>query len=327
MRFRRRLVAGAFAAIAACAAAYAVSLAMVPESTPVAAAPAAQEKLVATGSDVVPARRVYRYSVVPGGAANGAELAQAIRNDRVVAAHYAGFDVQRARAVTVAAPRAVHVSYRKGDTVYWTAKKTMLKAGETLLTDGHNDMRARCANRISDVPRFPVEAHGPSPESLDKVVDGHGIETEGEISYVDAPVPVRDQPDLPGQAFRPVWPDSDDPVPADPRRANPPLALERPPGLPWPAFGWPGVPPQSDETPQPPLLTFAAPPPLSGWVNVPPDPAPLVPQPDPGQPAPPPNPPLDLPPPPADVPEPGTLWLAAIALAAMLGLRRGRLVR
>ena len=315
-RFKHRLAAVIFAVIAACALAFAIG----PQQDPAANAPEMHvlPGLAATGSDTPAARRVYRYSIVPGGAANGAELVHAVRSDRVVAAHYAGFDVQHARAVTVTRPRAVHVSYRKGDKVYWTAKKTTLKAGETLLTDGRNEMRARCANRISDVPRFPVEAHGPIPESLDKVVDDHGIETEGEIAFVDAPEP---EVDLPGQSFRPVWPDSDHPVPVNPDRSRPPLAFERPPGMPWPSFGWPGVPPQfteTPETPEPPVITFATPPPLSGWVDLPPD---LVPQPDPVPPTPPPNPPLDLPPP-ADVPEPGTPWLAAIALVAMLGLRR-----
>ena len=315
-RLRRWVVGGAVAVLAACALAFAV----VPERasvSPPALAQALQKNAAATRSDSPSARRVYRYSIVPGGAANGAELAHAMRSDRVVAAHYAGFDVQQARAVTVTRPRAVHVSYRKGNTVYWTAKKTTLKAGETLLTDGRNEMRTRCANRISDVPRFPVEPHGPTPESLEEVVDDHGIDTEGEIAFVDAPEP---EVDLPGQSFRPVWPDSDNPVPVNPDRTRPPLAFERPPGMPWPSFGGPGVPPQFTETPETPVITFATPPPLSGWVDVPPDPAPLVPQPDPVQPVP--NPPLDLPPPPADVPEPATPWLAAIALVAMLGMRR-----
>jgi hypothetical protein len=115
-------------------------------------------------------RRVYPYSIIPGGVADAAELKRVIRADKVVAAHYAGFDVDKAKAVVVTKPRAVHVSYRKGDQVFWTAKKVMLAQGETLFSDGANEMRARCANRISDVPRFPVEAHGPSEQELDTVL-------------------------------------------------------------------------------------------------------------------------------------------------------------
>jgi hypothetical protein len=116
------------------------------------------------------ARRIYRHSVVPGGVADKVELAQILRTDRLVAAHYATFNVDNARAVTVTSPRAVYVSYRKNDQIYWTSKKVMLEQGETLLTDGEHDIRARCANRISDVPQFPVEPHGPSAAELDTVL-------------------------------------------------------------------------------------------------------------------------------------------------------------
>lgn len=124
------------------------------------------------GEGAAAPRRVYPYSIVPGGVSGAAELKRVIRADRVVAAHYASFDAGKAREVIVTKPRAVHVSYRKGDQVFWTAKKVMLAQGETLLSDGTNEMRARCANRISDVPRFPVEAHGPSEEELDTVLAG-----------------------------------------------------------------------------------------------------------------------------------------------------------
>lgn len=136
-------------------------------ATPVASAPAGQGA----------ARRIYPFSIIPGGVADRHELARVIRTDRVVAAHYADFDVANARAVTVTAPRAVYVSYRKGNQVYWTRKKLMLAPGETLFTDGRNEMRARCANRISDVPMYPVEAHGPTESELDSFVaeDGGGL--------------------------------------------------------------------------------------------------------------------------------------------------------
>lgn len=133
-----------------------------------AAAPAAAQQGAA--------RRIYPYSIIPGGVADKHALARIIRMDRTVAAHYADFDVANARAVTVTAPRAVYVSYRKGEQVFWTKKKLMLATGETLLTDGKNEMRARCANRISDVPMFPVEAHGPSESELDSFVTEATVE-------------------------------------------------------------------------------------------------------------------------------------------------------
>lgn len=126
-------------------------------------------------------RRIYPYSVVPGGVSGQAELARVIRTDRVVAAHYAGFDVDKSRAVVVDKPRAVHVSYRKGDKVYWTARKVMLAPGETLLSDGRNEMRARCANRISDLPQYPVEDHAPTMEVLDEAVE-LGVDEGGQYA-------------------------------------------------------------------------------------------------------------------------------------------------
>ena len=135
---------------------------------PVAAA--APLPAAATPEQAAAPRRVYPYSIIPGGVSGAAELKRVIRSDKVVAAHYADFDADKAKEVTVTRPRAVHVSYRKGEQVFWTAKKVMLAQGETLLSDGSNEMRARCANRISDVPQFPVEAHGPSEEELDTVL-------------------------------------------------------------------------------------------------------------------------------------------------------------
>jgi len=170
---RRPLAALVLLGLAGCGVALALAFgpdriaAVANEATPQAAS------LALASPQVKPApRRVYPYSVVPGGVASQAELVRIVRSDKVVASHYASFDVSRAHEVSVAKPRAVHVSYRKGDTVYWTAKKVMLREGETLLSDGKNEMRTRCANRISDVAQSPVEAHAPSAELLDTAYEG-----------------------------------------------------------------------------------------------------------------------------------------------------------
>jgi hypothetical protein len=117
------------------------------------------------------ARRVYPYSIVPGGLNGRAELVQAVMADKVVAAHYAGFAVHKASLRSVGKPRAVYVSYRKGGQVYWTSKKVMLAEGETLLSDGEHDIRARCGNRIADTPQLPVEVKGPGEQELDTAVE------------------------------------------------------------------------------------------------------------------------------------------------------------
>lgn len=93
---------------------------------------------------------VFPYSVVPGGVHSPAQLAAAIVNDPVVADHYAGIQANSVVRTRLTRYRRAHVSYRIGDHVYWTRRPVLLSPGETLLTDGVNEVRARCGNRIDD---------------------------------------------------------------------------------------------------------------------------------------------------------------------------------
>lgn len=136
--------------------------AMAPQAQSVAATSAA--------SAAGPSRPVYRYSVIPGGVRSAAELALAVQSDPVVSAHYADFDAASAHLVRVGKPRFVHVSYRIGDTVYWTRKKVRLAAGEYLLSDGKHLARTRCGNRIADEVQGPVLELEPASEVLDLVL-------------------------------------------------------------------------------------------------------------------------------------------------------------
>jgi hypothetical protein len=178
-RLKQRLAAAGLLGVAACAAVYA--LAMRESTAPVVSAQAHAPAAAATPAPAVlrtaaqvetkKTRRVYPYSIVPGGVLNRQELTHAVVMDKVVAEHYAAFEADKATVKTVAKPRGVYVSYRKGDKVFWTAKKLQLAEGETLLSDGQNEIRTRCGNRISDVPRQPVEANGPGEEELDASVE------------------------------------------------------------------------------------------------------------------------------------------------------------
>ncbi|WP_075794365.1 PEP-CTERM sorting domain-containing protein [Massilia putida] len=189
------MAAIAFAGVAGCAILFALEMR---ESAPLAPVAQAADDAAALAPTVLRAaaqveaqeqlnkrRRVYPYSIVPGGLADRKELARAIVTDKVVAVHYAAFEADKATVETVRKPRGVYVSYRKGDKVYWTAKKLQLAEGETLLSDGRSQIRTRCGNRISDVPQLPVEARGPSEEELDSSVevaaDGTG---EGGVQQV-----------------------------------------------------------------------------------------------------------------------------------------------
>ena len=188
-RLTQRLAAVGLLGVAACAGLYALAMresaapaVSVQAHAPAAAAtPAPTVLRTAARGETKKTRRVYPYSIVPGGVLDRRELTHAVAMDQVVAEHYAAFEAGKVAVKTVDKPRAVYVSYRKGDKVFWTAKKLQLAEGETLLSDGQNEIRTRCGNRISDVPQLPVEANGPSEEELDASVEQ---EDEGSVEQV-----------------------------------------------------------------------------------------------------------------------------------------------
>jgi hypothetical protein len=106
-------------------------------------------------------RPVYPYSVVPGGVEDAKELKWVAEHDPIVGAHYAGFDYDHARVVRLTLARTAYVSYRIGNRVYWTHRRVTLHKGEKVITDGRITARARCANRVEEVPQ---QAAAPSVE-------------------------------------------------------------------------------------------------------------------------------------------------------------------
>jgi hypothetical protein len=99
------------------------------------------------------------------------ELKIAVANDPVIAKHYASFNMAKARMIRLGTGRAVYVSYRLGNRVFWTSRKTKLLKGETLITDGEHAARTRCGNRISETPAGPVSPKEPSQKILETPVD------------------------------------------------------------------------------------------------------------------------------------------------------------
>ena len=95
-------------------------------------------------------RTVYPYSVIPGGVQSREELSANIRSDSVVTAHYADFDVTKAKLVNARETRFMYVSYRLKNKIYWTSKKIRIPQGETLITDGTCEEigRASCRERV-----------------------------------------------------------------------------------------------------------------------------------------------------------------------------------
>lgn len=139
-----------------------------------------QELARAAGQSVKPVNtawrspNVYPYSIVPGGLKDVGDLKYATLRDYVVRGHYAHFNFNRAHFIRVTQPRAVYLSYRIRDAVYWTHKKVLLHAGELLVTDGKTTARARCGNQISDTAKPEVSDEEPAEDILDQPVTGIG---------------------------------------------------------------------------------------------------------------------------------------------------------
>lgn len=112
-------------------------------------------------------RAVYPYSVVPGGVKSPEELREAVARDPVVASHYRNFDLRKAHVVRLHSARAVYVSYRLHNDIFWTSKRLRLPAGEKLITDGVHFARTRCGNRISTLPREKVSPLQPPLPTLE----------------------------------------------------------------------------------------------------------------------------------------------------------------
>jgi hypothetical protein len=117
----------------------------------------------------VPARPVYRYSVIPGGVRTPEELQLAAQHDRAVAEHYAGFRYDKARLVRLRHAELVYLSYRMNGKIYWTRTRHMIPAGETIITDGQMAGRTRCANQLSVRKQLSVSPNEPLHEALDQI--------------------------------------------------------------------------------------------------------------------------------------------------------------
>ena len=165
-----------------------------------------------------PERPAYRHSIVRGGVYSSKEVADAIRKDQVVAAHYEGVDLAGLHPKTVPAARAVYVSYRIGDRVFWTKNRVRLAAGETVLTDGNREIRARCGNLVSDHARQPVADREPALTALDQTQPESGSSTMAGVREPEGGV--NDVPALPmlasGRAFGAVPPPGAPGMPGEP---------------------------------------------------------------------------------------------------------------
>jgi hypothetical protein len=154
-------------------------------------------------------RVFYPYSVIPGGVKNQAELRSAVLHDVTVAGHYADFDLEKTHIAHLGVARAVFVSYRVGNRIFWTKNRMTLPAGETVLTDGAHIARTRCGNRLSEVPGEPVMKAEPSPEAME-IPAGAGplaVPVAPEIPLAPPPTTAIVVPETPsGSSFIPPIP-------------------------------------------------------------------------------------------------------------------------
>ncbi len=113
-------------------------------------------------------RKVFPFSVVPGGTISKAEVLAMVAKDPIVREHYKGIDLDKLKPYCLTQPAQGYVSYRVGKRIYWTTRRLYLKAGEILLSDGVNVLRGRCGNRVSVEARLPaLVASEPKEEVFD----------------------------------------------------------------------------------------------------------------------------------------------------------------
>ena len=210
-------------------------------------------------------RPVYRYSIIPGGAYDSAELIRALETDPVAAHHYGDFRLSEVHTVA-AGDQPVYVSYRMGKNIYWTSHPIRLLRGETLLTDGSNVARARCGNRISTKPMAPIATKPVPAETLDVL--------EAPVTIPAAPA----APALIAEVFPPAIPSTPGQVAAQAAKALPADSGYQ--GAPFALMGYYGgglaAPVSNSGTPVPiqpspfqPIETGITPLPLPGPIYIP----------------------------------------------------------
>ena len=111
-------------------------------------------------------RKVYPYSIVPGGAENVDEARRAM-SDPTLKAQYANIDLTRLKQVRLTKNISGYVSYRWGEKIFWTSKTVTLRAGELVFTDGVHIVRGRCLNCYSEHAMLPVRAKEPTEKVMD----------------------------------------------------------------------------------------------------------------------------------------------------------------
>jgi len=202
------------------------------------------QKAIGDKSILLP--KEFPYSVVRGGVHSANEVRRAT-DDMVVKLHYAGIDATRLEVTAYKTNAVRYVSYRVSDQIFWTAKPVTIKAGEPVLCDGRNFIRARCGNRVSEHPMQPTRRNEPSEAELDTPVPerNESLTTLFSLTNIFTPGPLV-QPfpfdQLSEQAALPIriglWSSLGSYM--TPPLTQPPFVASVPPGA--PPVGWPVAP-------------------------------------------------------------------------------------
>ncbi|MDR3764887.1 MAG: hypothetical protein P4M01_12415 [Acidobacteriota bacterium] len=94
------------------------------------------------------ARMQFPFSLIPGGVYEPKELTASMEKDTLLREHYKDVKLESLVAVRTSSPMLAYVSFRKDGAIHWTQHLVHIPAGELVLTDGKNMIRARCGNRI-----------------------------------------------------------------------------------------------------------------------------------------------------------------------------------
>ena len=111
-------------------------------------------------------RKVYPYSIVPGGAETLYEAKRAM-HDPATKVNYAGIDFTKLRLVKLKRNLTGYISYRSGEKIYWTSDELTLRVGETVFTDGVHLVRGRGLNVYSPDPMLPIWPNEPTEQVFD----------------------------------------------------------------------------------------------------------------------------------------------------------------
>jgi hypothetical protein len=123
-------------------------------------------------------RPVYRYSLVKGGVYSPVELMDWTQQDPIVAREYGSWALSRTRVTHFDHDQYFYVSYRRANSIFWTRSKLKIPSGELLLTDGFSFARVRCANQLSDTPRFPMETVSPDLGEIESELRAPAVSPE-----------------------------------------------------------------------------------------------------------------------------------------------------